>query len=316
MDIFLGTFIGERQLCELHDSATMELLTSRVASCARYYLQRLISALASLCTMLDMTKFDPLRTTDLSLVSTHDDDIMLTTFGESSVTDALLRVFVYGDIELYHTTLTKKEMMERKDSLPLGRCPSMSIADEEKTFEWSLVRYMGRVTHTLPSKARDALEVDQYMELNAELTRAVELFGSGQIPCSDVALTPEQSAQHERFLRDVAIPQALGYVEASLGDVEEDEDVVRFIAGMDALSTADAVWSTLFEKLDAMGLVADNKFELCRSHAKHVRRIMLEEDNAEEEEEDGEKEEADDETDGGASVGCCFDGKESCKKEQ
>jgi glutathione S-transferase len=161
-------------------------------------------------------------------------------FDMKGLAEPIRQVLNYANIKFEDCRLSSEEFAKSKESFKFKQMPVMTVNGEKFAQSKALLRYVGRLTRTYPSRdKKNALVVDEWLELHSEFIAGMVCFLYPSKYGLD-SLTDEQKATQRQFLSETFIPRFLAYL-----DDELYED--QWLGGVDSPSVADFAWLSSLE---------------------------------------------------------------------
>lgn len=211
----------------------------------------------------------------------RDPILKLVYFDVAGIAQATRDVLNFFSVPFEDERLTREEFAEKKADLPFGQLPTLTVTTEDgKTTTLaqskSILRYVGRLTRTYPSKdAVNAAVVDQWCDLHTDFMGPLVL---SMYP-EKMGLSAFDREAHRTWIRETHLPRFFKIIDAAL--VED-----KWISGMDAINVADFCWKPTLEWLRSGTFdgVSEKDFEPYEALNKYMAEIKAQFDDEEEEE--------------------------------
>lgn len=213
---------------------------------------------------------------------TKDPILKLVYFNVAGIAQATRDLLNFFSIPFEDERLTREEFADKKAELPFGQLPTLTVIADGKTTTLaqskSILRYVGRLTRTYPSKdAVNAAVVDQWCDLHTDFMGPLVL---SMYP-DKMGLSAFDREAHRAWIRETHLPRFLKIIDAAL--VED-----KWISGMDAINIADFCWKPTLEwlKSGTFDGVSEKDFEPYDALNKYMTEIKAQFDDDDEEEDD------------------------------
>jgi len=148
----------------------------------------------------------------------------LTYFDAKGRAEAIRLALHYSGIQFTDERLTREQFAQKKESLPFGQVPVLSVDDKVIPQEVAILQYIGRQSGLYPSDREEALKVDIMINVANDFYGSMMVFFMPDGPAT---------AEMKKTVIGERLPKLLDYLEKTLA-----KNGTTFCAG-DKLTIAD-----------------------------------------------------------------------------